>query len=179
MQALLGLLFPFLPISSVSHPPLSEWRRTGFLPSRFAAVPGFAHNWVTRLQQGRSGASLVSVPLLGLQNRTQGHTGASLDFLPRTSLPLPLKGEGPGIAFLGFARFALLVHNRATAAQQGLFRALVVFPPYPALKIAHRATQGQTGPSLVLMAFSCCPLGLAGLTSSFSACSLPPPGWDG
>ena len=61
----------------------------------------------------------VRFPLLGPQNRTQGHTGASLDFLPRTSLPLPLKGEGRGIAFLGFVGFALLVHNWLTLAQRG------------------------------------------------------------
>ena len=48
---------------------------------------------VTRL------AGVVSLP--GLQNRTQGHTGASLGFLSRTSSPLPLKGEGLGTTFLG------------------------------------------------------------------------------
>ena len=47
---------------------------------------------VTRL------AGVVSLP--GLQNRTQGHTGASLGFLSRTSSPLPLKGEGRDFAHL-------------------------------------------------------------------------------
>ena len=44
-------------------------------------------------------ASVVSLPCP--QNRTQGRTGASSFFLPRTGLPLPLKGEGRGITFLG------------------------------------------------------------------------------
>ena len=43
------------------------------------------------------------VPLPGPQNRTQGCTGPSFGFLSRTGLPLPLKGEGRGVAFLGFA----------------------------------------------------------------------------
>ena len=34
------------------------------------------------------------------QNRTQGRTGPSLDFLSKTSLPLPLKGEGLDIVCL-------------------------------------------------------------------------------
>ena len=80
------------------------------------------------------------VPLPGQKNRTQALTGASLDFLPRTSLPLPLKGEGRGIVFLGLA---LLVHSWATLAQQGLFGASLVSFPYPAFKIAHSATQGR------------------------------------
>ena len=64
-------------------------------------------------------------------------------FLPRTSLPLPLKGEGLGIVFLGLVGFVLLVHNRGTLAQQGRSRALLVSLPYPTSKIAHRATQGR------------------------------------
>ena len=73
------------------------------------------------------------VPLPGPQSRTQGHTGASLVFLCRTSLPLPLKGEGRGIAFLGFVGFVLLVHSCPTRLQQGWSRASVVSLPYPAL----------------------------------------------
>ena len=45
------------------------------------------------------------------------------------SLPLPLWGEGLAIVFLGFVEFALLVYNRLTHLQQGLFGAsLVSFP---------------------------------------------------
>ena len=80
------------------------------------------------------------VPLPGPQSRTQGHTGASLVFPRRTSLPLPLKGEGRGIVFLGLA---LLVHSWATLAQQGLFGASLVSFPYLAPKAAHRLSQGR------------------------------------
>ena len=41
------------------------------------------------------------VSLAGLQNRTQRHTGPSLFFLPKTSLPLPLNGDGLGTIFFG------------------------------------------------------------------------------
>ena len=69
---------------------------------------------------------------------------ASCGFLcPKTRLPLPLKGEGLGIVFLGFDEFALLVQNWVTLAQQGLFGASLVSFLYPALKTAHRATQGR------------------------------------
>ena len=107
------------------------------------------------------------VPLPGSQNRTQGRTGASLFFLPKTSLPLPLKGEGLGIVCClvrlvfshrearcfsaekdgyfvseGFSRqlpMATAAHNCPTRLQQGLFGASVVSFPYPALKTSHRA----------------------------------------
>ena len=49
-------------------------------------------------------------------------------FLPRTNLPLPLKGEGLGIILVGFA---LLAHNRATLAQQGRSGASLVSFSYP------------------------------------------------
>ena len=64
-------------------------------------------------------------------------------FSPKTNSPLPLKGEGRGIAFLGFVGIALLVHNWLTRLQQGLFGAALVSLPYLAFKIAHRAAQGR------------------------------------
>ena len=44
------------------------------------------------------------------------------------SLPLPLKGEGLGIVFLGLVGFVLFVHNRGTLAQQGWGFGGVRFP---------------------------------------------------
>ena len=99
----------------------------------FAAAPGFAHNWVTRLQQGRCGALLV---LLSPTWPPKSHTGAhraEFGFLSRTNSPLPLKGEGLDIACLGFVESALLVHNWGTLAQQGRSGASLVSFPYPAL----------------------------------------------
>ena len=62
-----------LPVSLTSP----SYGKTFFLSPRFASAPGFGHNCPTRLQRGGEPASLV-VLLPGSQNRTQGHTGASL-----------------------------------------------------------------------------------------------------
>ena len=110
----------------------------------FAAAPGFAHNWVTRLQQGRCGALLVLLsPYLASKTAHRAAQGRVWVFSPKTNSPLPLKGEGRGIAFLGFVGIALLVHNWLTRLQQGLFGAALVSLPYLAFKIAHRAAQGR------------------------------------
>ena len=113
----------------------------------FAAAPGFAHNWVTRLQQGRCGALLV---LLSPTWPPKSHTGAhraEFGFLSRTNSPLPLKGEGLDIACLGFVESALLVHNWGTLAQQGRSGGFGGVAP---LLGPQNRTQGHTGASLVL-----------------------------
>ena len=98
LQARPSLIFPFLPFFC---PPVLSPAWMGWLsPIPFRRCPGFAHNWPTRLQQGWSGASLVSFLYPVLKLAKNRRTGASLDFLPRTSLPLPLKGEGPGVVCL-------------------------------------------------------------------------------
>ena len=61
----------------------------------FAAAPGFAHNWVTRLQQGRCGALLVLLPYLASKiahRRSQGRVWFSL----QNKLTPPPKGGGAG-----------------------------------------------------------------------------------
>ena len=72
----------------------------------------------------------------------------SFVFASKTRLPLPLKGEGLGIVFLGLVGFALLVQNWGTLAQQGRSGASLVSFPYPASKTAQRATQGRVWLSL-------------------------------
>ena len=136
----LFLLFPYL-LSATSLSPVEV--KSFFSYLGFAAAPGFVHNWLTRLQQGWSGASLVSFLYPVLKLAKNRRTGASLDFLPRTSLPLPLKGEGRGITFLGLVGSALFVQNWVTLAQQGRLCSLLVLLPYLVLKTGHRATQGQ------------------------------------
>ena len=84
------------------------------------------HNWLTRLQQGRSGALLVSLPYLASKTAHRAAQGRVWVFSPKTNSPLPLKGEGRGIAFLGFVGIALLVHNWLTRLQQGGFAASLV-----------------------------------------------------
>ena len=139
LQARPSLIFPFLPFFC---PPVLSPAWMGWLsPIPFRRCPGFAHNWPTRPQQGWSGASLVSFLYPVLKLAKNRRTGASLDFLPRTSLPLPLKGEGPGIVCLGFVGFAPLGHSCLTRLQQGRFGGWLVFAPYSASKTAHRATQ--------------------------------------
>ena len=141
LQARPSLIFPFLPFFC---PPVLSPAWMGWLsPIPFRRCPGFAHNWPTRLQQGWSGASLVSFLYPVLKLAKNRRTGASLDFLPRTSLPLPLKGEGRGITFLGLVGSALFVQNWVTLAQQGRLCSLLVLLPYLVLKTGHRATQGQ------------------------------------
>ena len=98
---------------------------------------------LTQLQLGRSGALLVfCFPTRLSKPHTSVHR-AEFVFLSKTSLPLPLKGEGRGITFLGLVGFALLVQNWGTLAQQGRPGALVVSFPYLASRTAHRATQGR------------------------------------
>ena len=80
-------------------------------------------------QQGWSAASVVSFPYPASKTAHKAAQGR-VWFLPRTNLPLPLKGEGLGIILVGFA---LLAHNRATLAQQGRSGASLVSFPYPAL----------------------------------------------
>ena len=154
LQARPSLIFPFLPFFC---PPVLSPAWMGWLsPIPFRRCPGFAHNWPTRLQQGWSGASLVSFlhPVLKLAKNRR--TGASLDFLPRTSLPLPLKGEGLDIAFLWGFGFSLAVAfgncwpQLGHAGPTGPVRGFSGVVPLPG---SHNRTQGRTGPNLVSPSF--------------------------
>ena len=75
--------------------------------------------------------------------------GQVLVFLCRTSLPLPLKGEGLDIAFLWGFGFSLAVAfgncwpQLGHAGPTGPVRGFAGVVPHPALKTAHRATQGR------------------------------------
>ena len=97
---------------------------------------------LTRPQQSWSAASMVSFPYPASKTAHKAAQGR-VWFLPRTNLPLPLKGEELGIVFLGLVGFALLVQNSGTPAQQGRSGASLVSFPYLARKIAHRALQGR------------------------------------
>ena len=143
LQARLGLLFSFSAYPQLfSATTLSGSETSFFSPGVGRCSPirsQLAHTAPTGPVCGLAGV----VPLPGSQNRTQGHTGPSLVFASKTRLPLPLKGEGLGIVFLGFVGFPLLVQNWPTRLQQGRSGALLVSFPYPTLKTAHRATQGR------------------------------------
>ena len=116
-----GPAFFFLPCPSFSQRFLSEWGQRWFSLA-----------WT----------SLVSFPYLSSIPHTALHR-ASFFFASKTRLPLPLKGEGPGIVCLGFVGFAPLGHSCLTRLQQGRFGGWLVFAPYSASKTAHRATQGR------------------------------------
>ena len=79
----LFLLFPYL-LSATSLSPVEV--KSFFPYLGFAAAPGFVHNWLTRLQQGRYGAPLVSFPYLALKIAHRAVHGL-FRFSP---LPVPL-----------------------------------------------------------------------------------------
>ena len=143
----------------------SEFILLGLSSGGFYLCRTNLHRGLTRLQQGRSGASVVSLPYLALKTaheRPQGRVCFSL----QNELTPPPKGGGAGyhLTWLagilmqrspvlfrrkngyfvseGFSRqlpVATAAHNCPTRLQQGLFGASVVSFPYPALKTSHRA----------------------------------------
>ena len=153
---LLGLHFSAFTLSRVSS--------GGFLPLP-SKPPQGSHTASTGLVCGFAG--VVPYPASKTAHKAaQGRVW----FLPRTNLPLPLKGEGLGIILVGFVgvflqgspvlfrrirrilrvrgllsavALATAGHNRLTRLQQGGFAASVASFPYPVLKTAHRATQGR------------------------------------
>ena len=141
MRARLGLLFPFLPVPGLSRhlPPSGDKAVFSHLGLLLPWIrPQLPHSGPTGPVWGFAG--VVSLPRSLIHHKSP--QGAESGFLPRTSSPLPLKGEGLGIIFLGFVWFTLLVHRRLTLAQQGLSLVSLVSFPYLAFKTAHRATRG-------------------------------------
>ncbi len=121
-----------------------------------ATAPGFAHNWVTHLQQGWSGAWVVLLSLpRPLTGHESSHRGESC-FPPRTNSPLPLKGEGRDFAHLWGFGFSLAVAfgNRwPQLAHTGPTRRVCCFSGVVPLPGSHNRTQGRTGPNLVSPSF--------------------------
>ena len=120
VQALLGLLFSFSAYPPVFLSHLSEWRRNQFSLTwgdgrcpRIHSQP--AHTPPTG--PGTRPAGVVSLPCP--QNRTKGRTGPSFGFLTRTSLPLPLKGEGLVLAQLEVLRFCWIRPQLAHTSPTG------------------------------------------------------------
>ena len=113
-----------------------------------------------------------SISLSWAQTATQGQTGPSLRFLSKNEVTPPPKKGGLAIVFLGFVEFALLVYNRLTRLQQGLFGASLVSFPYAAFKTAHRATRGRVWVYRFFLRRFCS--GKA--ASPFPTCNSPPLG---
>ena len=115
LQARLGLLFLFC----LSFARLFSLLRggTGFLSSRFAAV-------LDSFTTGSHGPNRAGLGLHWCRFPTwppKPHTGANLLFLPRTGLPLPLKGEGLGIVFLDSLGFPRREARCFSAGKDGYF----------------------------------------------------------
>ena len=119
-------------------------------------------------------ASVVSLPCP--QNRTQGRTGASSFFLPRTGLPLPLKGEGLVLAQLEVLRFCWIRPQLAHTSPTGPVWccAGVVSLPAP-----QNRTQALTGPSLVFTVFFSHLFSLAAWSVATPGGNSPLLGWVG
>ena len=152
-----------------------EWRQNQFsLSWGLTAAPGFAHNRLTRLQQGRYGAPLVSFPYLALKIAHRAVHGL-FRFSP---LPVPLfpYGEKSVRTRIRPALPARIRPQLPHTASTGLVTRLtgVVSLPGP-----QNRTQALTGPSLVFTVFFWYALDLAGLTSHSPACNSPHPGWVG
>ena len=134
LQARLGLLFPFLPISGFSQPPLSEWRRTGFLSPWVGRCPRIrsqlAHAGPTGPVWGFAGVVPLPRPLTGQKSPHR----AEFVFSPQNKSTPPPKGGGAGYHLSWVVGFALLVHNWVTLAQQGRSGASVVRFPTPSSK---------------------------------------------
>ena len=79
-----------------------EWRQNQFsLSWGLTAAPGFAHNRLTRLQQGRQPVSLVLLPYLAPKTAHRPSRGRIHFFSPERVYPPPLGGGGWVSTFLG------------------------------------------------------------------------------
>ena len=87
-----GPTFSFLPISGFSQPPLSEWRRTGFLSPWVGHCPRIRSQLGHTPPTGRVWGFGGVTSLPGSQNRTQGHTGPSLVLTVFSSCVFALTG---------------------------------------------------------------------------------------
>ena len=110
----------------------------------------------------------VLFPYPALKTAHKRPQGRVWFFSPKRVYPLPLKGEGRGITFLGLVGFALLVQNWGTLAQQGRSGGFGGVVPLPGVQ---NRTQGHTGPSLGSPFFSWSAFAPAGLPSPAPACS--------
>ena len=86
----------------------------------FAAAPGFAHNWLTRLQQGVFGASLVSFPYPALKTAHRVAQVRVWIFSPKRVYPPP-KGGGAGYRLFSSSEFSRGEARCFSAGKEGRF----------------------------------------------------------
>ena len=177
LQARLGLLFLFLPISGFSQPPLSEWRRTGFLSPWVGHCPRIrsqlGHTPPTGLVWGLGGVAFPTPP----SNRPRIVAQGRVLFSPQNELTPPPKGGGAGYRFSWVRSFltrrspVLFRRKRRMLRIRGLLstvafgnrwpqlahtgptRRVCCFSGVVPLPGSHNRTQGRTGPNLVSPSF--------------------------
>lgn len=171
LQARLGLFFFFCLSSSRPSSRLRGWGWFSLIQVR--RCPGFVHSCPTRLQQGLFGDSVVLLPYLASKTAHGCSQGRVCFSSPKTNSPLPLKGEGLGIIFLGLLGLPCsFTTGSRWPNRAGLGLWWCRFPTLsPKLHTGpHRGEFGFT-------AFSWRALGLAESTSPAPACNSPPLGW--
>ena len=104
------------------------------------------------------------------------HTGPHKGFFLFCALcsTFPLRGKAGPTSNPSCSGSPGFVHKRLTLAQQGWSGASLVPFPYPALKTAHRRSQGRVG----VISFSWGASAPEALLTPSPACNSPPLGWD-
>ena len=168
-----GPAFFFFCLSQLLSAASLRWRQNHFsltwgwpLPPDSFTPP---HTAPTRLVWGFAGV----VPLPGAQKRTQALTGA-FSLLRSLCSTFPLRGKAGPTSNPSCSGSPGFVHKRLTLAQQGWSGASLVPFPYPALKTAHRRSQGRVG----VISFSWGASAPEALLTPSPACNSPPLGWD-
>lgn len=130
-----------------------EWRQNQFsLSWGLTAAPGFAHNRLTRLQQGRQPVSLVLLPYLAPKTAHRPSRGRIHFFSPERVYPPPL-GGGAGYLLSWVRRVCPARSQRGHTGPTGPVRG---FSGVVSLPGSQNRTQGRTGASLALISFSWC-----------------------
>ena len=135
--------FFFFCFSLVSLHHLSEPSETSFLATGVGRCSPIRSQLAHTAPTGPVTRLADVVPLLRPLTGHKSPHRAEFGFSCQNELTPPPKGGGAGYRLSWVGRVTLLVHNGATAAQQGWSGASLVSFPYLAFKIAHRATQGR------------------------------------
>ena len=129
---------------SFARPLSPAWR--GWLSLiQVRRCPGFARNWVTRLQQGWSRALAVSFPYLALKIAHRPSQGRVCFFSPERAYPSPFRGGGVLIPtwVCGFAWLRPQLAHAGPTGWVWWFAGVASLPgPQTGRKSAHRGEFG-------------------------------------
>ena len=134
LQALLGLVFPFLLFPSPSQRFLSEWKQCWFSPAWGSPLPLSLPTNGSHASNRADNLFRWCVPLPSSQNRTQALTVAYL-FSPCSLLTFPLRGKAVLFSKLGCPGFldssTTASHGSNGAGLRPLWRRSPTQPPKP------------------------------------------------